>query len=146
MEKITKKKTKLSSEKNNLIEENPKMSQTDFEQLERMKVIGWENAMECANALWGSIHSSLLQGNLVFAYKNTKSDTNGFGQLVVVQNPNCPSDFGIGAMYSGYTMLLPHIPLANLEEMVLDDFKKYKVESKIQNIFKAIIERYKINQ
>lgn len=121
------------------------MSQTDFEQFERMRVIGWENAMECANALWGSIHSSLLQGNLVFAYKNTKSDT-GFGQVVVVQNPSCPNDFAVGEVTSGWTALVPHIGLEQMVDLVLDDLKKFKVEAKIQNIFKAIVERYKINQ
>ena len=145
---------KKSTKKNNVIGQvqigsnrkidGEKITNTEFQRREEMNVIGWRNAMECANDLWSSIHSSLLSGNLVFAYKETKSGSE-FGQIVVVQNINFNHDFAIGMITSGYTMLLPHIPYEYLETVVLEDFKKYKINQQIVEIYKQIIEDYNPN-
>ena len=125
------------------------MSQDDLENLQRMSVIGWDNAMACANDLWSSIHRSLLKGELVFAYKSGGTGNTGFGQIVVVQNLNHETgrrlydDYGVGLITSGYTALLPHVPYSYLENDILEDLKKFKVESRIIDIYKQIIKTVK---
>lgn len=123
------------------------MSDMDYEMLDRSRVWGWENAMSVANDLWASIHSSLLSGDLVFAYKETKGNSE-FSQIIVVQNKNLNPmtgelDFGVGMVTTGYTSLLPHVPYAYLEDIILEDLKKYKVDKSILEIYKQIIKIYK---
>lgn len=132
--------------KNTKVDKNDrKMSEDEFKRMQEMNIIGWNNAMDCANDIWNSIHNSLLKGNLVFAYKSTDSKSE-FGQIVVVQNVNQYHDFAVGVMLSTYTMLLPHVPFEYLETTVLDDFKKYKVGTNIQEIYKKVIENYNPNK
>ena len=123
------------------------MSGMDYEMLDRIRVWGWENAMSVANDLWASIHSSLLSGDLVFAYKETKGNSE-FSQIIIVQNKNLNPmtgelDFGVGMVTTGYTSLLPHVPYAYLEDIILEDLKKYKVDKSILEIYKQIIKIYK---
>lgn len=137
----------ISLENNKEAPEEKKMSQADYEFLERSRVWGWENAMNVANDLWASIHNTLLQGDLVFAYKETKSNSE-LSQIVIVQNRNLNPqtgglDFGVGMVTTGYTSLLPHVPYAYIEDIILDDLKKYKVDKNILEIYKQIIKMYK---
>lgn len=123
------------------------MSGMDYELLDRSRVWGWENAMSVANDLWASVHSSLLSGDLVFAYKETKGNSE-FSQIIIVQNKNLNPmtgelDFGVGMVTTGYTSLLPHVPYEYLEDIILEDLKKYKVDKSILEIYKQIIKIYK---
>jgi hypothetical protein len=109
----------------------------------------WQNVDEVASALWGSIHSSLLDySGPFFAYKSTKSNTE-LVQLVVVMNFDrnsglvIPNDFGVGMITSGFSMLLPHIPMRYLETSLHDDLIKYKVETNIIEIYEQLILEYK---
>lgn len=131
--------------------ENDKINTTqeekDYEFLERNRVWGWESAMNVANDLWASIHSSLLSGDLVYAYKSTKSNSE-LSQIVIVQNKSLNPltgelDFGVGMVTTGYTSLLPHVPYEYLENSILEDLKKYKVDKDILEIYKQIIKIYK---
>lgn len=132
---------------NSRSKDNTIMSEIDYETLNRSRVWGWENAMSVANDLWASIHNSLLSGDLVFAYKETKGNSE-FSQIVIVQNKNLNPmtgeyDFGVGIVTTGYTSLLPHVPYAYLEDIILEDLKKYKVDKSILEIYKQIIKIYK---
>lgn len=112
-------------------------------------IYGWDNAMSVAADIWSSIHSSLLNGELVFAYKNLNSNSELVQIVVVVNlfdkfgNKLINSDFGIGMVTSGYTSLLPHVPLDYLENQVTQDLKKYKVNKKIIDSFNEVIKNYK---
>lgn len=110
---------------------------------ENKSIWGWENSMQVANDVWSSIHNSLLEGELIFAYKSTTSDSN-LSQIVIVKNMN--GSFGVGMMTTGFTCLLPSVPIEYLKSEVLDDLKKYKVNNKIIETYKRIIEDIKINQ
>ena len=109
----------------------------------------WQNVDEVASALWGSIHSSLLDcSGPLFAYKSTKSNTE-LVQLVVVMNFDrnsglvIPNNFGVGMITSGFSMLLPHVPMRYLETSLHDDLVKYKVETNIIEIYEQLILEYK---
>lgn len=117
------------------------MSEIDYELLEKRKVYGWENAMSVASDLWASIHSSLLAGDLVFAYKDIIGES-GLSQIVIVSN-QLTMDFSVGMITTGYTALLPHVPLDYLTGTVLGDLKKYKVDKNIIKTYEQIIENYK---
>lgn len=109
----------------------------------------WQNVDEVASALWGSIHSSLLDcSGPFFAYKSTKSNTE-LVQLVVVMNFDrnsglvIPNNFGVGMITSGFSMLLPRVPMRYLETSLHDDLIKYKVETNIIEIYEQLILEYK---
>ena len=109
----------------------------------------WQNVDEVASALWRSIHSSLLDcSGPFFAYKSTKSNTE-LVQLVVVMNFDRNSglvilnDFGVGIITSGFSMLLPHVPMRYLETSLHNDLVKYKVETNIIEIYEQLILEYK---
>lgn len=104
------------------------------------KIWGWENAEEVANYLWSSIHSNLLNGDLVFAYKNIDGSSE-LRQIVVVQNNNMSSnDFSVGMFTNGYSALIPHVTLNYLTTEVINDLKKYKVDKKIIDSISSLIE------
>lgn len=106
--------------------ESEKMSEKDYELLEKRRVWGWENAMSVANDLWASIHSSLLAGDLVFAYKDTTGES-GLTQIVIVAFNQPTEHFSVGMVTSGYTALLPHVPFDYLTNTVLGDLKSIKL-------------------
>jgi hypothetical protein len=122
--------------------ESEKMSGKDYELLEKRRVWGWDNAMSVANDLWASIHSSLLAGDLVFAYKDTTGEL-GLTQIVVVALNQPTEHFSVGMVTSGYTALLPHVPFNFLTSTVLGDLKKYKVDKNIIKAYEQILENYK---
>lgn len=109
----------------------------------------WQNVDEVASALWGSIHGSLLEySGPFFAYKSTKSNTE-LVQLVIVMNFDrnsglvIPDNFGVGMITSGFSMLLPHVPMRYLETSLHNDLVKYKVETNIIDIYEQLILEYK---
>lgn len=107
-------------------------------------IVGWGDANEVASSIWSSIHSSLLSGKLVFAYKPYKESE--LTQLVVVRNLKndtygrvMDKDYAVGMMTSGFSMLLPHVPLEYLENDLVNDMNKYKVDKKTIETFKKFI-------
>lgn len=127
--------------------ENNKTNQV----MEDQMLVGWGDANEVASSIWSSIHSSLLDGKLVFAYKPYKESE--LTQLVVVRNLKddtygrvIDKDYAVGMMTSGFSMLLPHVPLEYLENDLVNDMNKYKVDKETIETFKKFIkffeERY----
>jgi hypothetical protein len=107
-------------------------------------IVGWGDANEVASSIWSSIHSSLLSGKLVFAYKPYKESE--LTQLVVVRNLKndtygrvMDKDYAVGMMTSGFSMLLPHVPLEYLENDLVNDMNKYKVDKETIETFKKFI-------
>ena len=109
---------------------------------------GWEDSMEVASSIWGSIHASLLNGDLVFAYRPLGKDTGRLVQLVIVRNfhydpgssEKIYDDYAVGYITSGYTALLPHVPLRYLSEEMTGYLEEWKINKEILNTYKAIIE------
>ena len=107
-------------------------------------IVGWGDANEVASSIWSSIHSSLLSGKLVFAYKPYKESE--LTQLVVVRNLKndtygrvMDKDYAVGMMTSGFSMLLPHVPFEYLDNDLVSDMKKYKVDKETIETFKKFI-------
>lgn len=116
-------------------------------------ICGWRTADECAASVWNSIHSSLLSGELIFAYKRTdeKSDLQ---QLVIVKNtvkydsygdliPRSDDGYGIGLMTVGFSVLYPIVSFGYLEDNVVCDLKKYKVDKEVLNNYLELIKNIK---
>lgn len=119
---------------------------------------GWNNIDECAAAVWSSIHSSLLDGELIFAYKSTSAKSE-LQQFVLVKNLlgkdadiyGMPKNYkktgyALGMITSGFSVLYPYLPEKYLLETGLDDLKKYKVPTDVVrayiNLVNAAIEKY----
>lgn len=111
-------------------------------------VMGWENAEQVASDIWASVHSTLLSGALLFAYKSTNTSSD-LVQVVVVKN--LPSErsngegYGVGMITTGFSMLLPKVPIEYLAGDLLEDLKKYKVNKEIVDTYIQIIKLCKEN-
>lgn len=113
-------------------------------------IFGWENAEEAANDLYTGFHRTLLNGEPVFLYRNTKGSGNLL-QVVVVRNLNngCyTGDFGVGLVYTGYTELYPHIAKDFIIKDVVKRLEKKdaEVEKEVIEVYKQLIERKKENE
>lgn len=99
---------------------------------------GWESTSEAACDVFNSLHRSLLEGVFLFGYKNIFGpDKSQLQQCVIVRFDT--NLFGVGVVTSGYTMLLPRVPLSYLETELLEDLKKWKIEKEIIETYKAIL-------
>ena len=145
-------------EKNEIIEEKEKMEENNSTQFYQTVYGGWGSVDECAAAVWSSIHSSLLDGELIFAYKST-SGKSELQQFVLVKNlVGKNSDvygniqnykktgYALGMITSGFSVLYPYLPEKYLLETGLDDLKKYKVPADVIkayiNLVNAAIKKY----
>lgn len=102
----------------------------------------WRNTEAVAADLWGGVHSTLLESTPFFAYKSVKQGSDLI-QVVVVSYTDAFNNFGIGMVTTGFSMLLPHVPVEYLEDVLVADLKKYKVETKIIDTFEQLITNYK---
>ena len=119
---------------------------------------GWNSVDECAASVWSSIHSSLLEGELVFAYKST-SNKSDLLQFVLVKNlmerkldeqgtiTTCKkAGYALGMVTTGFSVLYPYLPSKYLLETGLDDLKKYKIPNDVLkayiNLVNAAIDKY----
>ena len=50
------------------------------------------------------------------------------------------TDYGVGIITAGYTMLYPHVDKEYLTELA-QDLEKWKVDKKIVEVYKKIIEK-----
>lgn len=109
---------------------------------------GWQSIDDTARDIWGSIHSSLLAGDLVFAYK-TGSQSDKLKQIVVVRNftviyaagqeRKLYSGYSVGYITSGYSALIPNVPLRYLTDVTLVNLRDWKVNKEIVNTFESIL-------
>lgn len=115
------------------------------------RIWGWKDDTEVAQSVWASIHESLLSGDLVFAYRPTGKGDPKLKQIVIVRNFHLEhglsiepikiyDDFAVGYITSGYTALLPHVPLRYLRDEIAEYLEDWKIDKKILNTYKAIIE------
>lgn len=114
--------------------------------------IGWRNATEVAADVWRQGNLGLLDGDLMFAYKNTESATSGLYQVVVVKyfdwglvpGKNEPvkiynGKYGYSIVTTGYSAMIPKVGLEYLEE-IYKDLVAFKVNKQILNLFRNIID------
>ena len=115
------------------------------EERARQIVYGWENIEKAAADIYNSLHRSLLEGYPIFLYRNT-SQKSDLVQIAVVRNYDYQTnklldDYGVGMITAGFTMLYPHIQKEYLETDLLADLEKYKIDKKIIDTYKQIINK-----
>ena len=147
-------------ENTDMIEDNRKMEENSESTVGYCQTVygGWNNVDECASAVWSSIHSSLLDGELIFAYKSTSGkselqqfvlvknllgrESDGYGDLKTYKK----AGYALGMITSGFSVLYPYIPEKYLLETGLDELKKYKVPADVirayVNLVNAAIKKY----
>jgi hypothetical protein len=63
-------KTKKTTKKKITPAEN-KPSEEELNRIKGMRIFGYEDSMQVARGIMGSIHENLLHGDLIFAYRST---------------------------------------------------------------------------
>ena len=121
------------------------------EKIQHMRIFGFNDSMQVAKILMGSIHENLLRGDLIFAYRSTAmSNKTSLYQVVVVNELKYGEDgiiyptplFSISMINAGYTAYIPHMPVDYLDE-VLVDLEEGKVDKKVIDSFKGIVKNLK---
>jgi hypothetical protein len=113
-------------------------------------IVGWDTIDDVARSVWSSVHSKLLEGDLVFAYK-TGNRYDKLKQIIVVRNfewyqagnlqpIKVYKDFAVGYITSGYTALLPHVPFRYISGELKDALDEWKLPKSVLGTYKAIIE------
>lgn len=114
---------------------------------------GWQCIEDVAKDVWGSIHASLLSGDLVFAYKCPSKNATlkqivivrnfelvDSGKLGVVEPIKHYTSYSVGYITSGYTALLPNVPYTYIAEEIVEYLKDWKIDKTIINTYEAIVE------
>lgn len=128
-----------------------KPSEEELNRIKGMRIFGYEDSMQVARGLMGSIHENLLHGDLIFAYRSTAtSNKSQFFQVVVVNDLKYGNDgrtyptklFSVSLITAGYSAYIPHVPVDYLDEVV-GDLEEGKADKKIIENFKLIVENIK---
>jgi len=143
-------KTKKTTKKKITPAEN-KPSEEELNRIKGMRIFGYEDSMQVARGLMGSIHENLLHGDLIFAYRSTAtSNKSSLFQVVVVNDLKYGNDgrtyptklFSVSLITAGYSAYIPHMPVDYLDEVV-GDLEEGKADKKIIENFKIIVENLK---
>lgn len=143
-------KTKKTTKKKITPAEN-KPSEEELNRIKGMRIFGYEDSMQVARGLMGSIHENLLHGDLIFAYRSTAtSNKSPLFQVVVVNDLKYGNDgrtyptklFSVSLITAGYSAYIPHMPVDYLDEVV-GDLEEGKADKKIIENFKSIVENIK---
>jgi hypothetical protein len=143
-------KTKKTTKKKITPEEN-KPSEEELNRIKGMRIFGYEDSMQVARSIMGSIHENLLHGDLIFAYRSTAtSNKSPLFQVVVVNDLKYGNDgrtyptklFSVSLITAGYSAYIPHMPVDYLDEVV-GDLEEGKADKKIIENFKIIVENLK---
>lgn len=103
------------------------------------QIYGWRDSDSLARELSYSLFSGLLEGYLVFAYRNQKK-TGTISELIISKRIIGPGYIvGIKLFSKGWTGFLPNVPVEYLMETSLNDLienrtEKEIIESFIENI------------
>lgn len=107
---------------------------------EVQNVHGWDSELEVASEIYESNFRTLLEGQLVFAYKNLKKT--GSIKLLVVSRVYDGFRFGLLPLGSSWTEFHPRCSKKYLEEIVYKDLVENKTEKFIIEDFLELIKRY----
>ena len=99
-------------------------------------ITGWSCIEELADEVYSSIHSGLLQGNLVYALKCQE-----FPRLVITQRLDT-KDFMVGEIMPGWTAYYPRVPYKFLIDDILEEMKKLKLSKETVENFILILKNY----
>ena len=143
-------KTKKTTKKKITPAEN-KPSEEELNRIKGMRIFGYEDSMQVARSIMGSILENLLHGDLIFAYRSTAtSNKSPLFQVVVVNDLKYGEDgrtyptelFSVSLITAGYSAYIPHMPVDYLDEVV-GDLEEGKADKKIIENFKSIVDNIK---
>ena len=143
-------KTKKTTKKKITPAEN-KPSEEELNRIKGMRIFGYEDSMQVARSIMGSIYENLLHGDLIFAYRSTAtSNKSSLFQVVIVNDLKYGNDgrtyptklFSVSLITAGYSAYIPHMPVDYLDEVV-GDLEEGKADKKIIENFKLIVENIK---
>ena len=129
----------------------PCVSSEELSKIRDMRIFGFEDSMQVARSLMGSINENLLRGDLIFAYRSTTPANKApLFQVVVVNDLKYGNDgrtyptklFSVSLITAGYSAYIPHMPVDYLDEVV-GDLEEGKADKKIIENFKLIVEKIK---
>ena len=97
---------------------------------------GWSCVEELADEVYSSIHSGLLQGNLVYALRCQE-----IPRLVITQRLDT-GDFMVGEIMSGWTAYYPRVPYQFLFNDILEDMRKLKLSKETIENYILVLKSY----
>ena len=100
------------------------------------QINGWSCVEELADEVYSSIHSGLLQGNLVYALKCQE-----IPRLVITQRVDT-GEFMIGEIMPGWTAYYPRVPYQFLYSDILEDMKKLKLPKETIDNYILVLKNY----
>lgn len=106
----------------------------------RSNIYGWESEMDVAGEIYCGPFRGLLEGNLVFAYKNL--GTSGTIRLLVITKTQKGFRFGYLPLSGGWTCYYPIAPTEYILDVLLSDLQKNKTEKYIIEDFIDCIKYY----
>ena len=105
----------------------------------RSNIYGWATEDEVAEEIYCSQFRNILEGNLVFAYK----DQGNSGTIDLFVVTKTPRGFRLGFFSkAGWSSYIPCCPQDYLETTVLEDLKKNKTEKYIIDDYIDCIKYY----
>ena len=100
------------------------------------QINGWSCIEELADEVYSSIHSGLLQGNLVYALRCQE-----IPRLVITQRIDT-GDFMVGEIMPGWTAYYPRVPYQFLYSDILEDMKKLKLPKETIDNYILVLKNY----
>lgn len=97
---------------------------------------GWSCVEELADDVYSSIHSGLLQGNLVYALRCQE-----IPRLVITQRLDT-GDFMVGEIMPGWTAYYPRVPYQFLFNDILEDMRKLKLSKETIENYILVLKSY----
>lgn len=110
--------------------------QQDINPPQVYQINGWSCVEELADEVYSSIHSGLLQGNLVYALKCQE-----IPRLVITQRVDT-GEFMVGEFMPGWTAYYPRVPYQFLYSDVLEDMKKLKLPKETIDNYILVLKNY----
>ena len=106
----------------------------------RTNIYGWSSESELAQEVYSSLFRNLLEGVLVFAYRNLGSG--GTVKWLVITKTEKGFRFGFIPQGSGFTCYYPLTTYDYIKEVLLGDLKQNKTEKFILEDFNYYIDYY----
>ena len=110
--------------------------QQDINPPQVYQINGWSCVEELADEVYSSIHSGLLQGNLVYALRCQE-----IPRLVITQRIDT-GDFMVGEIMPGWTAYYPRVPYQFLYSDILEDMKKLKLPKETIDNYILVLKNY----
>lgn len=103
---------------------------------EEQIIFGWQSVDDAARDVHNSFHSKLLEGNPLFLYRATNTDSELI-QIVVVYMDE--GGYSVGIITKSWSSLYPRVSIEYLKDELFKDLKKWKVEESVVKMYENLI-------